>query len=1132
MLQVHCSNRPERLEARLLDRLARPPAAASGLAAAFARDTVVVPSAALRQSLTLALARRQGVSSQLDFDYLARWLWQQLARVLPGEVDAESPLAAEPLAWRVHAAFGDVAFVAPHARLRRYLAAADPVQRLDLARRVAAQVETMATFRPDWLAQWQRDPSARVTDGHPDEAWQAALWRRLAADLGLSDTPPLQRMSAALERDGAPGAIARGLPAQVHVFMPPSIPPLHVDWLRRLARVIDVDLYLLNPCREYWFDLVDPRRLAWLESRGRAAGHEVGQPLLARWGRQTQALFDTLLTADEPIDLDDDFEPLGGGSLLHRLHNAVLTLDALAPGSLAPRRAGDRSVELHVCHSLTRELEVLHERLLGLFADDPALQPSDVLVALPDLGAAAPLIDAVFGSVPAARRIAYRITGLPPSRIDAPARALLELLALAASRAPASAVFALLQQPIVARRFGLDDDDLARVHGWFESSGMRWGFDAGHRADAGLPPTAAHTLAQGLERLMLGYALPGSDADGGFGDDAPGAVGVAAAAGFGLLPAGDAEGAAADALGEVWRFVDAAATLRRDAAHPRPMTEWAAWLQARIDQFLAPSDDELPALVDLRAGVQALAATVARHAPDERLPLAVLRDALQAQLDEPARGGVAGGSVTFAALPSLRGMPFAVIALLGLDDGVFPSPARAPEFDLLATAPRRGDRQRRLDDRNLLLDLVLAARHTLHLSHSGRSVRDNSPRPASVPVVELIEWLVAATADGSPDGAAAARARLVVEHPLQAFAPIGFDPAADPRLRSHADEVAAALRAAAGPAPAGDVDLVGTDDGDEPIDPHALVVAPEAPLFARPLPPLDAADFTLDLSDLVAFFRNPCRALLRRRLGITLPEPADALSDDEPFVVDRRAQHRLRERLLPAALDGVDDDTLGALARAGVDLPAGTVGRATWSAAQAELRRFAERLRDARDASGGTAPTEAHSLAITVDGDTWRLRAELAPQADGSLLRWRAARLRANDLLAAWIWHLWRHARAAAGPAPAGAGAPGATRFIALDATRTLAPTPDAGERLAELLRLYAQGQREPLRFYPQSAWVCCVDGAAAARREWTPTERRPASEGADPAYRLALRGLGDPLDEPFESIARGVFEPLVRHLA
>ena len=41
---------------------------------------------------------------------------------------------------------------------------------------------------------------------------------------------------------------------------------------------------MLNPSQEFWFDVVDARRLAYLAARGEAAYHEEGNRLLAAWG--------------------------------------------------------------------------------------------------------------------------------------------------------------------------------------------------------------------------------------------------------------------------------------------------------------------------------------------------------------------------------------------------------------------------------------------------------------------------------------------------------------------------------------------------------------------------------------------------------------------------------------------------------------------------------------------------------------------------------------------------------------------------------------------------------------------------------------------------------------------------------
>ena len=114
------------------------------------------------------------------------------------------------------------------------------------------------------------------------------------------------------------------------------------------------------------------------------------------------------------------------------------------------------------------------------------------------------------------------------------------------------------------------------------------------------------------------------------------------------------------------------------------------------------------------------------------------------QLPDPARGGVPGGTVTFSALPALRSLPYRVVCVIGLDQGAFPGSDRPAEFDLMAARPQAGDRQRRLDDRNLFLDLILSAREVLHLSYVGRSVRDGSALPPSVLVaLTVMVWLLA-----------------------------------------------------------------------------------------------------------------------------------------------------------------------------------------------------------------------------------------------------------------------------------------------------------------------------------------------------------------------------------------------------
>ncbi|MEO8124529.1 MAG: exodeoxyribonuclease V subunit gamma, partial [Burkholderiales bacterium] len=781
MLTIHFANRYERLAGLLIDRLAertRP--------SVFAPDQVIVPSAAVRRQLTLAIARRHGICANVRFDYLAQWLWSLIARVVPG-VQAESPFAPGVLAWRIFAAFDEPAWFAPQPRLRDYLARADAVMRYELATQLAELFDQYITFRPDWLAAWAEARTLPIAAGDAaaaaDQAWQAALWQRLGAEAGAEH--PAAAFARMLESRGA-ALVARGqLPDEVHVFALPSLAPLHLGLLQTLGRCADVHVYALNPCREYWLEVVDRRRLAYLATRsvpGRELHHEVGNRLLAGWGVQTKAQLGLLIAAAGDAVIDEaHFDEPEGASLLARLQRSILDMEDLAPSSvtLAP---DDRSIEVHVCHSLARELEVLHDRLLALFATPDsadAPQLSDILVVTPDLDAAAPLIDAVFGTVPADRRIAHQITGRARSHVNASARVLLEVLALVGSRFTASSVFGVLQQPLVARRFALERDDLDRVHAWLQDAGVHWALDADHRASFGVPAQSRHSFADGLSRLYLGYALPthvDTPLDG-------------------MLPAGDVEGSDGVALGALWQFVDALTALRRELGAPLPAAAWPALLADVLQRFSAPDDDD--ALQDERevlATIASLADELRQAAPEPPLTLDVVRHALARTLDDSARGGVPGGAVTFASMSSLRHLPYATICAIGLNDGAFPSRSRQAEFDLIAHEPRAGDRQRRTDERNLFLDLLLATRGHFYMSYTGRSVRDNAPLPPSTLVSELLDTLLPAISGGAPT----AHTRLVIEHPLQAFSEEAFRLDADPRLRSFDRETAQALRARAG----------------------------------------------------------------------------------------------------------------------------------------------------------------------------------------------------------------------------------------------------------------------------------------------------------------------------------------------
>ncbi|MGC2963073.1 exodeoxyribonuclease V subunit gamma [Paraburkholderia graminis] len=1133
MLQLFYSNRYETLVGALLDDLAQAPSDP------WTAQPVIVPSAAVRRRLELDIAARQGVCANVSFGYLAQWLWAQIGGVI--EVPRHSPFAPDRLVWRCYRLLGDSNEALPwnaSPRLRAYLDAADPSMRYELARRVATVLDHYLTYRPEWLLQWQKGgsifASGAADDTGPrlvgaseaareDERWQAALWRAVLTELAgeagdaggaggaggaqapAAALPPAYRFLdeiGTLDLD----AIANARwPEAVSVFALPTMPPLHVALLRALSRWVDVRLYVMNPCREFWFDVVSEGRVQALDAAGQLDYQEVGHPLLAEWGRQTQAQLHMLheLTESAASGETGEFTENPEPSWLAAVQNSILDLRSETQADELPYEHG---IEVHVCHSLSRQLEVLHDRLLGWFDEFDNLEPSDVLVAVSDLAAAGPLIDAVFGTTPAGdtRRIPYRITGLPPSQANPVARLLLDWLALPERSVGAPDLIEWLRVDAVAVRYGIDAGSLEAAQEWLAAAGARRGLSPAEPSGEHVP-VARHTFADALTRLYLGYAMP----DGGEPVDA-------------WLPVEGAGGSDAELLGRLSRFVDDVDSFASRCASEQTPAEWTQLLLETLAQCFDGGVQFAESLSAVRDAIDKMSDAMQAGAQEVTLPAAVVRGALTEALDDPARGGVPWGSVTFSSLTSLRGLPYRVVCLLGMDDGVLPSLARADEFDLMAAFGKAGDRQRRDDERNLFLDLLLAARSRLFIAYTGRSIRDNAPLPPAALVDELLDYLaqVSAGEGASPAEVDEARRAFIVDHPLQAFASEYF--AAQPELFTY--------------------------DADR-AELATLLAAPQqktaAPFFDQPLPPEDAAPVAFD--DFVRFWRHPARAVLRDRLGIVLSDAQAELLDTEPFELDYAGRDALAGRLLPVLLDTDDEDgdlmfdRVRRVAEASPELPGGATG-AVWRARElGALRQLADSVR--REVASGIerlpfvldiAPRWPDAADIAGDlfgshDEALREAAEAPLQLHGTLnlltdtgqVIFRYAKPTARDYLSAWLAHL---AYCAARP-----DGPRRTVWHGSGESFELAPVAAPLDQLAPLAALFRAGRRLPLRLFPKSAWAKVSESDSAAQGVWI--NDRVRGESDDPALRIALRGTPLTLDEPFGSLASIVFKPLMQHL-
>lgn len=235
---------------------------------------------------------------------------------------------------------------------------------------------------------------------------------------------------------------------------------------------------------------------------------EVGNSLLASMGKLGRDNL-YLLSELECQEVDAGFVDINRDSLLHHLQADILNLQeagdpkAIDSGAKTPVSRDDSSLTIQDCHSPMREVEVLHDRLLGMMATDPSLKPRDIVVMVADINAYSPSIQAVFGNAPGERFIPYSISDRTADQESPLLKAFLHLLSLPESRCTAAELLSLLEVPAVSRRFELDAAQFDRVKLWVEEAGIRWGLNDDTASAFSLPAQHENTWLFGLQRMLL-----------------------------------------------------------------------------------------------------------------------------------------------------------------------------------------------------------------------------------------------------------------------------------------------------------------------------------------------------------------------------------------------------------------------------------------------------------------------------------------------------------------------------------------------------------------------------------------------------------------------------------------------------
>ena len=715
-----------------------------------------------------------GIAANLRFPFPASRLRGLVDQLLAGEepaVEGPDPWRAQNLVWPVLELLPELLNAAEAAPLRQWLERRGADRRqLDrplwqLGRAIADALDDYGLYRPAMIEAWLEGRDLDAAGQPLAEAlrWQPLLLRelvqrltRLPFGLRARQAMALLQQGRCLDEGGA------GSDQPLRLFGLSSLAPVQVELLQALSQRMEVQLYLLTPCRDLWqrhdARSGEPLGSDWLlevpglEARFGRLGAEFQQLLEAsgetqpgHWfdydafflparaaGSRTATLLEQLqerlATGETPAEETDEPaepEPCAGAdrSAAAALEVADADPDLAAAGGgsgrLLRRAPSDSSLEFHACPGRLRQLQIVRDRLLQLLAADDTLEPRDILVMTPQVEAFAPLVGAVFGDSEATGvALPWRLTDRSQQSEAGISQGLLALLQLAGERLTATGLETVLSCAPLLQRQDIDPAEAGEITALLQRCGFRWGLDG--RVRGGDP---RHSLSWAIDRLLLGLVLP----------ETPG-----------LAPADTAPLAMGSSLEQQGRWLSLLRQLRQSLTwlgQARRVADWVSGLREQLAALFGDGAERAWELQSLQAVLSDWMA-VAGASP-LLLEAPVVAEVLSERLSEGSgRFGHRSGALTISALEPMRAIPHKVVVLLGLDAGAFPRQRQRPGFHLLEQQRRLGDPSSGDQDRYVLLESLLSARQHLLITWSNRDERTGEAQEPSAPVRQWLDLLV------------------------------------------------------------------------------------------------------------------------------------------------------------------------------------------------------------------------------------------------------------------------------------------------------------------------------------------------------------------------------------------------------
>lgn len=563
---------------------------------------------------------------------------------------------------------------------------------LQLSIELADVFDLYQMFRGDMIIGWENNVLETDSDF---ERWQAMIWRSLKARW-VSLYPQFPTRAEAFSKIESwikSGEIKHSiLPEVIHVFNVNDLDATFLKVLEALSELVDVNIYVSNTFENNYSKTDD-----WTVWRNE---------LITKKGKSISLL--NSMSIDKREDLTEIKEAEVGSDL----NQIQKSLRSGVLGELKLKQ--DSSFTIHSCHSPKREIEVLKDEILKTLSDDKNLTVDDILILVPNADKYNLIIKEVFENeddlfIPVSTGFITNETSY--------LRAAETFIELISSDFKVSEIFSFIEIDVVRESLEISEDEIFQLQEHVKSNNIHWGINS----------DSPFSWDSGIIKLVAGYSME-LESDELFND---------------LKISDNISGSSeAELVGKLSHLIFKLRSIRVNTFKKESILWWFDFFETSFSSILGSISIDSNAKLSFQKKLEKIKNQLEVSQSTSKVEYSVFKNWVISQLNDlAASSGRFGGGITISTYIPYQGIPFKYIAVLGLNESVFPRTIIRPEFDLVKSFPKPGDRTLEEDDAYLFYEFLLNAHKHLHLSYCGLDLYSKEKRLPSSLLQHLIDLI-------------------------------------------------------------------------------------------------------------------------------------------------------------------------------------------------------------------------------------------------------------------------------------------------------------------------------------------------------------------------------------------------------